>query len=88
MLIFMMELVEQILLIVIITIIIIFFIIDGIHQCVHALSAIRRTEWKVAFGTPVTSINLQRTANKQFSDLVQMSFSLYESPCFNVKLAS
>ena len=68
-------------------IIIIIFIIDSTHQCVYPLSTIRRTEWKVAVGTPVISVNLQRTANKQFSDLVQMSFTLYGGPCFNMKLA-
>ena len=68
-------------------IIIIIFIIDSTHQCVYSLSTIRRTEWKVAVGTPVISVNLQRTANKQFSDLVQMSFTLYGGPCFNMKLA-
>ena len=68
-------------------VIIVISIIDSTHQCVYSLSTIRRTEWKVAVGTPVISINLQRTANKQFSDLVQMSFSLYGGPCFNMKLA-
>ena len=68
-------------------VIIVISIIDSTHQCVYSLSTIRRTEWKVAVGTPVISVNLQRTANKQFSDLVQMSFSLYGGPCSNMKLA-